>query len=610
MPKHNQEKMKKTLNNFRIIFLIVFIGVTACNSNDKPVKVKKINEQGEQYLVQDSLLIKTPDGAQIAAIVVRNAKITKPNTSILIHTIYARPKKDLEKAKTAAKKGYIGIVSYSRGKAWSPDKMVHREFEPNDTYAVIDWISKQPWSNGQVGMYGGSYNGFTQWAATKKMHPALKTIVPSVSSAPGIAEPMENGVYMNFQYSWFHYVINNKYLDTTLYNQYQRWGNLNNSWYEKGTSYRSLDSLDGLPNPEFQNKLNHPTYDTYWQKMIPYKEEFSKINIPILSTTGYYDGGQIGAMYYLKQHYKYNKNAEHYLVIGPYGHFGAQKVPEHNFNGYEIDKVAQISITDLIWDWFDYIFKGAKKPAILKDKINFQVMGANQWKHAASLKEVANDTLKFYLSNKLSNIKTTKVYTPGNNGNDFHYTLASETPKENGFISQSVDFKDRTMEGQNNYYAPSIINDSLSIGNGFSFVTDVFTKDFELNGSYLGELSVSINKKDMDYSLVLYEETSEGQYFKLTLQYIGRSSLAKNREKRELLTPNKITKIPFKHVRMTSKKIKKGSRLIVVLNINKHPFEQLNYGTGKDVSNETIKDAKIPLKVKWFNNSYIKIPIN
>ena len=61
---------------------------------------------------------------------------------------------------------------------------------------------------------------------------------------------------------------------------------------------------------------------------------------------------------------------------------------------------------------------------------------------------------------------------------------------------------------------------------------------------------------------------------------------------------------------MTSKKIKKGSRLIVVLNINKHPFEQLNYGTGKDVSNETIKDAKIPLKVKWYNNSYIKIPIN
>ena len=60
---------------------------------------------------------------------------------------------------------------------------------------------------------------------------------------------------------------------------------------------------------------------------------------------------------------------------------------------------------------------------------------------------------------------------------------------------------------------------------------------------------------------------------------------------------------------MTSKKLQKGSRLILVLNVNKHPHEQLNYGSGKDVSEETIKDADEPLFVKWYNESYVKIPI-
>ena len=56
---------------------------------------------------------------------------------------------------------------------------------------------------------------------------------------------------------------------------------------------------------------------------------------------------------------------------------------------------------------------------------------------------------------------------------------------------------------------------------------------------------------------------------------------------------------------MTSKRIEKGSRLVLVLNANKHPFEQLNYGTGRDVSTESLKDASEPLILKWFNNSYI-----
>jgi hypothetical protein len=36
---------------------------------------------------------------------------------------------------------------------------------------------------------------------------------------------------------------------------------------------------------------------------------------------------------------------------------------------------------------------------------------------------------------------------------------------------------------------------------------------------------------------------------------------------------------------------------------------EINYGTGKDVSGETVADAKEPLQIKWFDDSYIDLPV-
>lgn len=588
--------------------LLICIGLNSCTSKKPFENVKIISEKGIDYLFQDSLIIKTSDGAEIALLVVRNKTLGQPMPTILHHTIYTR-ENDYKRALLAASHSYVGVVSYTRGKAWSSSKIVPYEYESSDIYEVIDWITNQSWSNGEVGMQGGSYTGFTQWAATKKLHPALKTIIPAAASSPGIGEPSENGVYMTFLYPWFPHVSNNKTLDNEGYNDYQRWNNLKQNYYQKGVAYRSLDSLDGAPNPLFNKQLNHPTYDEYWQNMMPYKRDFSKIGIPVLSTTGYYDGGQIGVMHYLKEHYKYHKNPQHYLVIGPFGHLGSQYVPDPKIGNYTIDSVAQINITNLSFEWFDYIFKKAPKPKLLKDKINFQVMGTNKWKHVAQLNEMSNDTLTFYLSNELSNVNFTAKYETGNNGEKQHFRMQENHPDNLGFMVQKVDFTDRTMVSENNYYNPDIIADSLPLSNGFSFITEAFEEDMEFNGAYFGTLKIEINKRDMDCSIVMYEQTPEGKYFKLTQQFIGRASLSKNREKRQLLSPHTIESFPFTNVRMTSKKLRKGSRLILVLNANKHPHEQINYGTGKDVSEETIKDAKEPLIIKWYNDSCVKIPV-
>jgi biotin-(acetyl-CoA carboxylase) ligase len=60
---------------------------------------------------------------------------------------------------------------------------------------------------------------------------------------------------------------------------------------------------------------------------------------------------------------------------------------------------------------------------------------------------------------------------------------------------------------------------------------------------------------------------------------------------------------------MVCRQLSKGSRLLVVLDINKNSRAQVNFGTGKDVSDETLEDGKVPLQIKWYNDSVIKIPV-
>jgi hypothetical protein len=76
-----------------------------------------------------------------------------------------------------------------------------------------------------------------------------------------------------------------------------------------------------------------------------------------------------------------------------------------------------------------------------------------------------------------------------------------------------------------------------------------------------------------------------------------------------LLKAGERQELTFRSERMTSRRLQPGSRLVLVLGINKRPDREINYGTGDDVSEETIADGKIPLKIRWHNDSYVDMPV-
>lgn len=542
-------------------------------------------DDARRYEVHAPMLVRTPDGAQVTVLAMLPKKHDKPLPTLFGFTIYANQAwSELELRLTAAH-GYAAVVGYTRGKGLSPDQPVPYEHDGADADAVIEWIAKQPWSDGRVGMYGGSYNGFTQWAAAKHRPKALRALMPSVTAAPGIDVPMEGNVFLSFVYSWVPYVTDSKSLAQTAYDDSAHWHGLYRRWYESGKAYRDLDVVDGRPNPVFRRWLDHPSYDGYWQAMIPYKEDFANIDIPVLTTTGYFDGGQIGALYYLTQHYRYAPRAEHYLLIGPWDHIGAQRSARPVVDGYRIDEVAKQDIGRVIrYQWFDYVFRGAPKPALLVDRINYEVMGANAWKHAPSLAAMAPGHRRLYLSQAAG-------------GN----TLATVKGKVPSVLIVDLGKRDDLP-------APGTPSPPFDDSNALVFTSDPLADGSELSGLFSGHLDVVTNKRDFDVMITLYEKKADGSYFQLSW-YEARASYIGDRSQRKLLTPGKPVALDFTNGRTTSRRFEPGSRLVVTVAVVKGSGQQVNMGTGGDVSGETVENAGNPLEIKFLPGSFLDLPI-
>jgi hypothetical protein len=479
------------------------------------------------------------------------------------------------------------MVAYSRGKGRSPGPVIPYVHDGADASTVIEWLAHQPWSDGRVGMFSGSYNASTQWAAAKHHPPALKAIATNASNAPGIDTPMQGNIFRSFIYPWPFYTTDNKELDDNIYDDTARWEGLDRKWYASGAPYRDLDKIDGKPNPIFDTWLDHPSYDAYWQRLIPYGREFAAIDIPVFVETGYYDGGMVGALYYLEQHYHYHPSADHRLLVGPYHHVAMQTGVLPVIDGYSIDPAASLDLQAVRLRWFDHVFRGAPLPALLRDRINFEVMGANRWRHVTSLSQMATQRLRLFLTARREEGR-------------FRFSVVPSSGAK--ALPLTINFADRSDA---DYKAAS---DSPDIRNALVFSTAPLVKGLEVDGLFQGRLAVRTNKRDFDLAVDFYEKRIDGRYLPLA-SYLGRASYMRDRTHRHLLRPDRRTILNFQSQTITARLLAPESCIVAVVGIPKRPDMQINYGTGRDVSDESIADAGIPLRIDFLAGSYLQLGV-
>jgi hypothetical protein len=182
--------------------------------------------------------------------------------------------------------------------------------------------------------------------------------------------------------------------------------------------------------------------------------------------------------------------------------------------------------------------------------------------------------------------------------------LREAKPAKASATELKVDFRDRSDA---NYEAPSqVFSREIDTRNALVFATPPLDKPIEVNGSFVGKLHIVTNKKDLDLSIALYEQLPDGGYFPLA-SFIGRASYLADRSRRHLLRPGRVQTLAFDSDSMTSRLIAAGSRIVATVGVLKQPEFQINYGTGKDVSDESIADAGEPLSVRWQNDSFLEL---
>ena len=618
-------------------------------------------DEDRRYTIQENVPIETPHhhGEVVALLVRPRSSSARLLTTLLEYRIAPGGHED---AIEAAAYGFTGMVAFtprvSAGRhAW---QVIPFESEGERARAVIDWIVKQPWSDAQVGMYGEDYSGFVAWAAAKNLPPQLKAIATFDAMAPGVNFPMAGGIGLNSAYCWLQRVETERDESAGAPDasagllpqagsgsagpvpQAAATGNsgatdsagaaaganaagtaatgtagtgstnaaaaapmpapgtgawcraLDAKWYASGKPFRDLPRLAGRPSPIFRSWLQHPAYDDFWRSLVPSPSELARIDIPILSMTGYYTPGEAGTLFYFLQHYEHDNHADQILLAGPYDP-GAMREgrAQGTVRGYRTDSAAVIDLRALELQWFAYLFLNEPKPAVLADRVNFEVMGANSWQHAGTLDALAKDQVRLYLA----------AEPRAGSG-----LLTPRDPPSQAAIHLNVNLAARHDGGEPE--PDGLVTASVPVENGFAFVSGPLPEGLEIDGRFSGRLHLSSNKHDLDLTVSLYELLTDGSYFHLFApaeQF--RASYLHDPAHRRLLAPGQPQWLDFTSARMTAVRIESGARLVLVLRVSKRPNREINYGSGRAVSADSVASGRVPVKLSLLRGGYINLPI-
>src|SRR5262245_11667980 len=133
-----------------------------------------------QVTVQTGVRVKMRDGVSLIADIYR-PKADGKFPVLLTRTPYNR--RDFNTGMYLASRGYVAILQDTRGRFDSEGEFYPFKHEINDGYDTVEWAAALDYSNGDVGMFGGSYVGATQMLASVSKPPHLKAIFPYITAS-------------------------------------------------------------------------------------------------------------------------------------------------------------------------------------------------------------------------------------------------------------------------------------------------------------------------------------------------------------------------------------------------------------------------------------------
>jgi putative CocE/NonD family hydrolase len=590
--------MNRTLRRLTLSLMLLGLPLGAQEAQKKPEPPKPVDFTW-------GVKIPMRDGVELNATVYRPKDQPAPLPVIFELTPYISDSYH-ERAYYFAQHGYVFAIVDVRGRGNSAGRFDPFLQEPQDGYDVVEWLAKQPWSNGKVTMWGGSYAGYDQWLTLREFPPHLVTVVPVAAAHAGVDFPMFKNIWTTYDMQWLTYT-GGVTPQANLFGESSFWIEKFRELYLNHRPYKELDKIVGNNSTVFQKWIAHPAFDAYWQKLEITPEQYKKIDIPILTITGHYDGDQAGALTYYRDHMKYGTaqaQAKHYLIIGPWDHAGT-RTPKKDVGGLTFGDASLLDMNKLHVEWYDWTMKGGKPPEFLKKRVAYYVAGAEQWKYADSLDSISNTKQTLYLNS--INGEANDAFRSGN--------LTGEKPggaKPDQYVYDPLDVRPAELEKED--IKDSITDERYALnlfGNGLVYHGEPFPEDTEISGSPKLVAWISMDVTDTDFTVNLYEILPDGKSIQLTADQL-RARYRDSAGSEKLVKPGEIVRYEFNAFTFFSRRIAKGSRLRLVLNSPNSIYVEKNYNSGGIVADESGKDARtahITLYHDSDHPSFLELPL-
>jgi putative CocE/NonD family hydrolase len=546
----------------------------------------------EHLPVQVTWDVKIPmrDGVRLSATVYRDPRQTAPLPVILTMTPYIADHA-AKQGVYFAQNGYVFVAVDSRGRGNSDGTFLPGQVEGRDGYDAVEWAARQPWCDGQVATWGGSWLGFTQWSIAKEFPPHLKAIAPTSSVYPGVDYPQGHGLFTPYVLRWLTYV-HGRALNTALFGSDALWNNATWELIRTGRGFQELEDVVGIKGTVFKTWLAHPTEDAFWQAMTPRPEDFAKLTIPVLTIVGHYDADQLGALTYYERHLA-NGNPDvtrnHLLIIGPWNHGGTRR-PQSELGGLDFGKEVVLNFEELHKAWYDHVLKGGPMPDFLKDRVACFIMGRNTWVYAPELSRIEGAPLK--LSLDLDGAHAGDVLHGGR--------LSASAPAAAARVDLTADPMLLPDRAESEQEVEAFLKDQReafrSADTRVVLHTEPMAAETVLAGRPRLSLRLAVDQPDADLFAELQEVLPDGSAVVLSdtsvrLRY--RKGATAPAVPSALMTPGKDELIPFPPFSFFARSLAKGSRLRLIVTTGPYLGWQRNTNTGGDLATEPLSHGRV-----------------
>jgi putative CocE/NonD family hydrolase len=487
-----------------------------------------------------------------------------------------------------AGQGYVAVVQDVRGKHASEGEYVVQVADARDGYDAVEWAAKQPWSTGKIGTYGCSYLGEVQFLLAKMRHPNHIAMIPQ--SASGAVGPA-GGHYTNFglnfggatllssAFGWFG-IAGSKVKDAKGPDSIDFQSLL------RSLPTAEMDKRAGYPPTDFRDFFTHPPADPYWEQM-GYLRDDDRFDTPALHVNSWLDVTPEQTLYAFNLMRRNAVSARardnQFVIISPTVHCASEAAREQTRVGDRDFGDARFAYWKLYLDWFDYWLKGVENGVTKRPKVQYYLMGKNEWRTSPVWPPAEMRAVPYYLSSKAGAatragdglLAAAKPVRPGRDA--FTYDPADPLPSRGGGICCTGNPND----------VPGVFDQSIleSRRDLLVYSTPALDRGVTVAGPVRLVLYVSSDARDTDFTAKLIDVDGQGRAWNVS-NGILRARYRDGVAKRVFMERDRVYRVEVS-LNSTAHYFAPGHRIRLHVSSSDFPMYDRNLNTGGDNVTET-----------------------